>query len=105
HGAERPGESRRDRRDADLARPAALADGFAAVGDQYLAGDVGAGTAGQEDRHTGDVHRLADAAQRGALLGAAEALRIVQQGLGEVGTDETRGDGIDADALRTPLHG
>ena len=61
------------------------ADRHPRIGDDGLAGDEGAGLAGQHDGDAADVVGLADAAQRRRLQALVEILRVVPQRAGEVG--------------------
>ena len=75
------------------------ADRHAAVGDQGLAGDEGAGLAGQQHRQAADVVGLAEAAQRRRRLARRAPLRILVQGAREVRRHQAGRDGVHADIV------
>ena len=78
-------------------------NGDAAVDHNGLAGYVAAGLRGQKEGGTGDLVRLADAAERRLRVSSLQILRIFPQRTREVGANEARRDAIDAHVVRTEL--
>ena len=85
------------------AGPGALTGKPASVDGQDRAVDVLRRRRREEDGGAGDVGRLAPAAGGDALEDRAAAVGVGAQGLGVVGLDVARRDGVDVDALRRPL--
>ena len=75
----------------------------AAVDNDRLPGDKGAGARGEQQRHPGNVLGLAEAAQRRGGFARGAALRVLVKHPGELGLDETRGNAIDPDIVGSPF--
>lgn len=86
-------------------RWARLAVEPAAIDDEDVAVDVVGGAGGEEDGGAGDVFGLAPAGGGNALEDLAGTLGIIAQGLSVVGIHIAGGDGVDVDALGSPLIG
>src|ERR1700730_11995084 len=75
----------------------ASADSRATVDNDALAGDISPGLGGEENRCSGDLARLADAAQRGHALERGFGLGILPQCAREVGANDAGRNRVDAD--------
>src|SRR5439155_242060 len=82
-----------------------LNDHRSAIDDESVAGDVGAGARGQEQRSAGNLFRLTKPAKHGCRLAPGAALRVFVEGAGELGHDQPGRDAVDADIVRPPFGG
>src|SRR2546422_5840098 len=76
-----------------------------AVDDEHLTGDERCLVGRQVERQAGDIFRLAEAMDRLPGLERVTAGRILPEVLAEVRLNQSRGEGIDADAVLAELLG
>src|SRR5688500_6692932 len=76
-----------------------------AIGHDHLAGDVRRGFRSEKHRDAPDVPRLADAPERRRRFARLAPCLVLPQRARKIGFDDSRRNGVDTYALRSPLAG